>query len=160
MKTKKKKSSQGRTNRTNRKIREYQEIEPLQEIAVLCYARGESLAEIAKKLRRGKTTVWDWLHSPSVSECLAREREKAYSEARALTPRLVTATYKGLLKKAESGNFTFHEGVQYLEKTGYLQTTKDKEEHSRRTALLAEQLYAELVELENNFRENAGNSKE
>ena len=150
----------GRTNRTNRTIREYPEIEPLQEIAVLCYARGESLAEIAKKLRRGKTTVWDWLHSPSVSECLAREREKAYSEARALTPRLVTATYKGLLKKAESGNFTFHEGVQYLEKTGYLQTTKDKEEHSRRTALLAEQLYAELVELENNFRENAGNSKE
>ena len=150
----KKRKFHGRTNRTNRTIREYPEIEPYEEIAVLSYARGESLADIAKKLNCGKTTVWDWLHSAAVSECLEREREKLYAEARALTPILVNATYKALLKKAETGNLTFNEGVQLLEKTGYIQTTKSKEEHSKRTAQLAEQLCNELMELERDTDES------
>lgn len=150
------KSAKNRINRINRTKKStsvsgierlYPEITALQEIAVLAYSRGESIYDISKTVNRGKSTVWDWLQEKRVKEALEKEREKVYSEAKAKTPVIVDATYKALLIKAQHGLFKFSEGVQFLEKSGYLHTTQDKEEQNRKKAALVEQLLGELQDI-------------
>lgn len=144
------KKDENSTNSTNSTNRDYPEIELNEELAVIEYANGASLADISSKLKKNRSTIWHWLKKPIVSDCLNREREKIFIHAKAKTPRIVDLVYNDLERKALGGDLTFRDGVQYLEKTGYLQTTQDKAEQNRRIAQLADQLLQELMtELDN-----------
>ena len=148
--TKKNVKSTKTTKTTKPEIPEkiYPELSDYEEIIVISYANGESTRSIGSKLNKEHSTIWKTLQKPKVAECLKKEQEKIYSIARSMTPSIVNLVYNSLKVKAETGDLTFREGLQFLEKTGYLQTTQDKAEQNKRVAQLADQLILELSDFE------------
>ncbi len=50
------------------------DLTPSQERAVLCLASGMTKVEAARRCRRGRQTIHEWLHEPVFADALARQR--------------------------------------------------------------------------------------
>lgn len=140
----KKPKNRNETNETNETLRDYPEIDPIKEIIVIDYVNGVSVSDIAIKHNKGRATIYRWFHEPLVAEAIEKERSKLVELSKGKTFKLIEYVYDDLMNKAMTGDLTFREGLMFLEKTGYLQTTQDKAEQDKRLSQLADQLYNEL----------------
>lgn len=131
--------------------RRYPLITPEQEYAVIqSVAGGLSYRQIAKDLGGiGHATICRWFMQPEVQAAEAIEREMRIAEIRARNPDRIARAYEQIDRglNNEIHPQSMRVAMDFLERTGFLITSEDKQEQDRKKRQLAEQLADELYQM-------------
>jgi hypothetical protein len=129
--------------------RRYPAISPDEEWAVIQSVAGLSYRQIAEIFGIGHSSVGRWFLKPEVQAAEAMEREMRIAEIRAQNPDRIAKAYaqidRGLNNEIHPQ--TMRVALDFLERTGFLITSDDKQEQDRKKRQLAEQLADELYQM-------------
>lgn len=130
--------------------RRYPLITPEEEYAVVQSVAGLSYREIAANLGGlSHASICRWFMKPEVQAAEAVEREMRIAEIRARNPDRIARAYEQIDRglNNEIHPQSMRVAMDFLERTGFLITSEDKQEQDRKKRQLAEQLADELYQM-------------
>ncbi len=151
---KSRKMNKSEQNRTD--SRQYPEITLEQEKALILMTGGICITEVARRLKVGRTTIYDWMEQQKFKDALQKEESNVLKEIRGITLNLQIESFEKIRVALRSPNVSPLDkaklGLKYLTDTDNLKQYRTQEEIDKQRMQDIDDMAMKLVEYSDEIR--------